>query len=30
VGQAAEISWRENRSVNISELVDLYDPRFND
>lgn len=29
VGQAAEISWRENRSVNISELVDLYDPRFN-
>jgi len=30
VGQAAEISWRENRAVNISELVDLYDPRFND
>lgn len=29
VGQAAEISWREKRSVNISELVDLYDPRFN-
>ena len=29
VGQAAEISWRENRAVDISELVDLYEPRFN-
>ncbi len=26
VGQAAEISWREKRSVEISELVDLTDP----
>jgi len=29
VGQAAEISWRENRAVDISELVDLHDPRLN-
>lgn len=28
VGQAAEISWREGRMVNISELVDLHDPRL--
>lgn len=28
VGQAAEISWREKRSVEISELVDLSDPIF--
>jgi predicted dehydrogenase len=26
VGQAAEISWREKRSVEISELVDFSDP----
>jgi predicted dehydrogenase len=29
VGQAAEISWREKRSVEISELVDLSDPQLN-
>ena len=29
VGQAAEISWREKRSVEISELVDLSDPILN-
>lgn len=28
VGQAAEIAWRERRSVDISELVDLNDPKF--
>jgi predicted dehydrogenase len=28
VGQAAEISWREKRSVEISELVDLKDPKI--
>ena len=30
VGQAAEISWRESRAVDIAELVDLYEPRFYD
>jgi len=29
VGQAAEVSWREKRSVEISELVDLNDPLLN-
>ena len=28
VGQAAEIAWREKRSVEISELVDLNDPNL--
>lgn len=28
VGQAAEISWREQRHVDITELVDLKDPRL--
>jgi predicted dehydrogenase len=26
VGQAAELSWREHRMVNITELADLNDP----
>ena len=26
VGQAAELSWREHRMVNIAELADLNDP----
>lgn len=29
VGEAAEISWRNHRMVEISELVDLSDPLFN-
>lgn len=29
VGQAAEISWREKRSVKIKDLVDLSDPKLN-
>jgi predicted dehydrogenase len=26
IGEAAELAWREKRSVEIKELVDLYDP----
>lgn len=28
VGEAAELSWRQGRMVNISELVDLSDPAY--
>jgi hypothetical protein len=28
VGQAAELSWRQRRMVEIAELVDLNDPVF--
>lgn len=29
VGQAAELSWRHNRMVDISELIDFSDPSLN-